>query len=133
MGYSPKIWGPEAWHFIHFVALNYPVNPTETDKKRYSSFFYSLQHTLPCEGCAYNFGEKIKKSPPRLENRKSLFEWTVDMHNEVNESHGKPIISYDDALKKIDDKREFKQLKESFTITSFGLLFILFSFLVFRD
>ena len=133
MGYSPKIWGPEAWHFIHFVALNYPVDPTEIDKKRYSRFFYSLQHTLPCEGCSYNFSEKIKNTPPRLESRKSLFEWTVDMHNEVNISHGKPKVSYDDALKKINDKREIKALKESFSITSFGLLFILFSFLVFRD
>jgi hypothetical protein len=133
MGYNPKIWGPEAWHFIHFVALNYPVNPTEIDKKRYSRFFNSLQHTLPCEGCAYNYAEKIKKTPPRLESRKSLFEWTVDMHNEVNISNGKPKVSYDDALAKINDKREMKVLKESFSITSFGLLFILFSFLVFRD
>jgi len=133
MGYNPKIWGPEAWHFIHFVALNYPVEPTEIDKKRYRRFFYSLQHTLPCEGCAYNFSEKIKNTPPRLENRKSLFEWSVDMHNEVNVSHGKLKISYEDALQKINDKREIKALKESFSITSFSLLFILFSFLVFRD
>lgn len=133
MGYSPKIWGPEAWHFIHFVALNYPVDPTEIDKKRYSRFFHSLQHTLPCEGCAYNFGEKLKKTPPILENRKSLFEWTVDMHNEVNASNGKPKISYDDALKKINNKNEIRALQESLSITSISLLFILFGFLVFRD
>jgi hypothetical protein len=133
MGYNPKIWGPEAWHFIHFVALNYPINPTEDDKRRYNNFFHSLQYTLPCEGCAYNFGEKLKKHPPKLESRKSLFEWTVDIHNEVNESNGKKKLTYEEAIRKIDMKQDLKILKESFAITSFGLLFILFNFLVFRD
>lgn len=140
MGYNPQIWGPEGWHFIHFVALNYPINPTDEDKRRYNSFFQSLKHTLPCEGCSYNFGEKLKKHPPRLEDRKSLFEWTVDMHNEVNISTGKPKITYDEAIKKISEKGELKNkkedlkiLQESFAITSFGLLFILFNYLVFRD
>jgi len=133
MGYNPKVWGPEAWRFIHFVALNYPIKPTQEDKKRYNNFFHSLQHTLPCEGCAYNYSEKIKKHPPRLESRKSLFEWTVDIHNQVNESNGKKQFSYDQALEKINDERENKKIKESFSIASFGMLFILFNYLVFRD
>lgn len=133
MGYSPKIWGPEAWHFIHFVALNYPINPTIEDKRRYNKFFQSLQHTLPCEGCAFNYSQKLKKNPPRLENRESLFQWTVDIHNEVNIATGKPKITYDEALKRIDKKRDIQNLKDSFIITSGGFLFILFMFLVFRD
>ena len=35
MGFSPLIWGRQAWHFIHMVALTYPNNPTEADKKNY--------------------------------------------------------------------------------------------------
>jgi len=133
MGYNPKAWGPEGWHFIHFIAMNYPITPTEDDKQKFNTFFQSLQYTLPCEGCAYNFGEKLKKSPPRLESRKSLFEWTVDMHNEVNVSTGKQKINYDQAIDEINKKPYIKTLKESFAITSFGLLFILFNYLVFRD
>jgi hypothetical protein len=29
MGISPKVWGKEGWHFIHYVALNYPDKPTQ--------------------------------------------------------------------------------------------------------
>ena len=36
MGYNPKLWGSEGWYFIHYVALNYPVNPTEKDKLKTS-------------------------------------------------------------------------------------------------
>jgi hypothetical protein len=126
MGFDPKFWGPEAWWFIHLVALNYPINPSEEDKKNYTKFFESLKNTLPCPGCAFNFGEKLKKTPPRLENREQLFNWTVDVHNEVNKSHGKPEISYEEALKKISEKKDIEKLRESFMITSFtGFMLIL--------
>ena len=74
MGYNPKLWGNEGWYFIHFVALNYPIKPTKEDKEKYTLFFESLKRTLPCEGCAFNWAQKIEKYPPKLDNRKSLFE-----------------------------------------------------------
>ena len=133
MGYNPKLWGSEGWYFIHFVALNYPMNPSENDKKRYLQFFQSLEHTLPCEGCAYNFGEKIKKYPPRLENRESLFKWTVDMHNSVNRENGKPEITYEKALKEISNRKDKEILKESLAIGSFVSFLFLSAILVFRE
>jgi hypothetical protein len=118
MGYSPKIWGKEGWHFIHMVALNYPFNPTEEVKNNYSEFFHSLQHVLPCEFCSISWAEKIKENPPNLKSRKELFDWTVDMHNLVNVSNKKSTISYDAALRKINNKKSSENLKESFIITS---------------
>lgn len=101
MGYSPLIWGKEGWHFIHFVALAYPEYPTEEDKINYSKFFESLKDVLPCPTCSYNYEKKIKEHPPALENKKSLFRWTVDVHNSVNKENGKEIVSYEDAEKEL--------------------------------
>ena len=55
----PKEWGPSAWKFIHYVALKYPKNPTEEDKKQYFVFFYNLQFILPCERCAKHYKDNI--------------------------------------------------------------------------
>lgn len=98
MGYSPKIWGRQAWHFIHMVALSYPDVPTEVDKENYLRFLKSLPHALPCPVCGEHFRENMGKNPPRLENRKQFFEWTVDMHNEVNKLNKKKVISYSEAI-----------------------------------
>lgn len=125
MGYSPKLWGSEGWHFIHFVALNYPNNPTEEDKTNYLNFLKSLEFTLPCEGCAYNFAQKLKKSPPNLNSRNELFEWTVDVHNQVNKENGKKILSYEEAYKKTIQKKNIDILKDSALFSTLSISFLL--------
>jgi hypothetical protein len=66
--------------------------------------------------------------------------WPKVGNSSVNVSNGKRKLTYDEAIKKISEKGELKNkredlkmLQESFAITSFGLLFILFNYLVFRD
>lgn len=103
MGLSPNIWGRQAWHFIHCVALSYPSNPTENQRNMYLSFFHSLQHVLPCQICAAHYKSKIEKNPPNMTNRAELFRWTVDIHNEVNEDNGKRKLSYAEALFSIEE------------------------------
>lgn len=102
MGYNPEIWGRQGWHYIHIVALNYPEQPTEADKSDYYNFFKYLQRTIPCPYCALHFSENMKKFPIRLQNRDSLFKWTVDLHNEVNKMNNKRVLSYEEALEEID-------------------------------
>lgn len=130
MGYNPKLWGPEGWHFIHYVALNYPERPTQKDKNNYLKFLNSLTETLPCPGCAYNFAEKLKNHPPPLDNRIKFFEWTVDMHNQVNVSNGKPKITYEKALKDLSKKRDNQIIKESFIISASIYILLLNLFLI---
>jgi hypothetical protein len=98
MGLSPKQWGKQAWHFIHMVALNYPVEPKQEDKDRYTKFLKSLGFVLPCEICSEHWKEKIKEYPPNLNNREEFFKWTVDMHNQVNKSNNKRQITYKEAM-----------------------------------
>ena len=36
---DPKVWGPNAWIFLHSITMNYPKNPTNEDKEKYRTFF----------------------------------------------------------------------------------------------
>ena len=110
MGLSPLVWGREAWHFIHAVAITYPVNPTQEDVREYHQFFESLGRVLPCEICASHFKEKIKDNPPKLGSRRELFQWSVDIHNTVNKEHGKRVYTYEEAFKEVNDNMEKRGL-----------------------
>jgi hypothetical protein len=101
MGYPAELWGSEGWHFIHFICLNYPEQPTETDKNKYKQFFELLPVVMPCPPCGYHFEQNLIKYPIRTDSKKELFEWSVDMHNEVNAINDKPILSYQQAYYEI--------------------------------
>jgi hypothetical protein len=89
-GFSPKIWGPSAWKFIHTIALSYPDNPTPFDKENYKAFFLSLQNVVPCARCREHYEKNIKDININnyLDNSSSLFLWTNKIHNLANASYG---------------------------------------------
>lgn len=127
MGYSPSMWGKQAWHFIHLVALQYPEIPTQEDRDNYLAFFKSLQNTLPCPACSKHFQENMERMPINLDSREGLFKWTVDMHNEVNKKTNKRVLSYDEAknhLRKNSFVKEDKDFKIPYEIIIGGILFI---------
>ncbi len=97
---EPTKWGPSAWKFIHYVALSYPENPTEEDVNNYFQFFNNLQFVLPCPKCSENYKRHLKDFPVQnsLTNNKELFQWTVDIHNEVNKESNKREYSYEEAI-----------------------------------
>jgi len=105
MKIGPDVWGPHGWKFLHFVALAYPNEPTEDDKKHYKQFFELLQFMLPCSLCANNYKDHIYNDLPItdevLKNKDTFVKWTVDIHNMVNEQTGKPKLSLEEALKLI--------------------------------
>ena len=96
---QPNYWGPHGWKFIHYVALGYPENPDLQDKNNYKSFYQNLQMVLPCKKCQKHYQENLRKLPidKFLESKEKLFQWTVDIHNKVNEDLGKKIYSYEEA------------------------------------
>lgn len=119
MGLSPNIWGSQTWHTIHSVALAYPENPTDEDKSLALRFINAIADSLPCPSCARNFKEKIAKTPPDVTSRTAFFNWTVDVHNMVNEQNDKPILSYHQAL--LEFRRNSTQEKEKTLIKSFSI------------
>ena len=36
------------------MSFNYPINPTNQDKKNYREFILNLQNILPCKYCRIN-------------------------------------------------------------------------------
>lgn len=95
-----NIWGPKAWFFMESIALGYPTNPSDEDKKKTKRFFHALDFLLPCEKCRIHYKENLKKYPidQYLQNRDKLFEWINKIHNEVCNSTGKKKLNVEDRL-----------------------------------
>ena len=62
-GMMTSIWGPTLWHSLHTISFNYPVNPTEEQKKNYYDFFIGLKNILPCGACRINYEKNLKQLP----------------------------------------------------------------------
>lgn len=106
-----KKWGPHLWFYMHTISFNYPDNPNFNDKSNYLNFYNSLKTTIPCEKCKNHYSSHLLQNPPRLETRDSLVKWTIDLHNQVNETLGKRKWDYQEALDLY--KRYYKNLDES--------------------
>lgn len=97
-----EVWGKHLWYSIHFIALDYPENPSNEDKRDYQLFYENLHKVIPCYKCSLNYIKHLKERPLEqddLESPETLFRWTVDIHNIVNRDLKKKQISYDEALK----------------------------------
>jgi hypothetical protein len=53
-GMITSAWGSCAWLFLHTISFNYPVNPTNENKKDYFNFIVNLTKVLPCGKCRDN-------------------------------------------------------------------------------
>jgi hypothetical protein len=100
-GMQSAIWGPAVWHIFHTTSFNYPVTPTELDKKHYSEWLMSFQYTMPCVYCRDNFRNNIKTakfSMAVMKNRATFSRFVYDLHNCINKMLGKTIkISFDEV------------------------------------
>ena len=86
-GMLTSVWGPSMWHYLHTMSFNYPVNPTEDDKKNYMNFVLMLEHVLPCKYCRMNLTTNFKNLPLTMENMKSretFSRYIYDLHELVN-------------------------------------------------
>lgn len=98
---NPNKWGPHAWIFLHSITFNYPDKPTKETIIRYKNFFEALQFVIPCDICQDHYKEniiKVKLTSHALKSRKNLIEWLIDLHNEVNKTQGKKIMSYEEVI-----------------------------------
>jgi hypothetical protein len=91
-GMLTTVWGPSMWHYLHTMSFNYPVNPTEDDKKHYGDFIRNLQYVLPCRHCRENLANNFKAYPLRdchLKNRDAYSRYVYGLHETVNKMLGK--------------------------------------------
>lgn len=96
-----NVWGPPFWFILHTVTMNYPDAPSYVEKRHHFDFFNSLQYILPCGMCREHYKKHFKDHPidSYLDNKKSLVEWCVLMHNEVNKVTNKPEIEPSELIK----------------------------------
>ena len=109
---NPLVWGPPFWFVMHTVSLNYPVEPSYSDKRTHYDFYYIIRNILPCEMCRQHYRELLKQYPiePFLDSRESLISWVILIHNQVNLRLGKEMVSREDVL----DKYEQAYARQSF-------------------
>jgi hypothetical protein len=86
-GMMTKIWGPAMWHYLHTMSFNYPVNPTNGDKKNYRDFIINLKNVLPCKYCRINLSNNFKKKPIQMchmKSRDTFSRYIYELHETVN-------------------------------------------------
>ena len=97
---NPTIWGPPFWFVLHTIAIAYPENPTFIERRNHYDFFRNLQSVVPCTECRRNYCAHFKKYPIEtfLDNKYSLLQWTIIMHNLVNKLNGEPQMTTQEVV-----------------------------------
>lgn len=100
-GMMTSVWGPPLWHVLHTISFNYPINPTNEQKKYYYKFYSNLKNILPCRYCRDNLKDNLTKLPLTkdvFKNRDSLSRYIYELHETVNHMLGKTSgLTYDDV------------------------------------
>jgi hypothetical protein len=108
-GFMVSVWGPIFWTALHTMSFNYPINPTEDDKKHYKEFIINLQYILPCKYCRINLKNNFKTSPIKnsdMQSRDSFSRYVYNLHECVNRMlHKKSNLTYNDVRERYEHFR----------------------------
>ena len=108
-GMLTTVWGPSMWHYLHTMSFNYPINPTDDDKKHYKDFILNLQYVLPCKYCRDNLKNNLKTFPLdkcHLKDRNAFSRYIYKLYETVNKMLGKKSgLSYCDVRERYEHFR----------------------------
>ena len=108
-GMLTTVWGPSMWHYLHTMSFNYPVHPSQDDKRCYRDFMLSLVHVLPCRHCRENLKRNYKAHPLKMcymKDRNSFSRYVYKLHETVNKMLGKKSgLSYCDVRERYEHFR----------------------------
>lgn len=90
-------WGPIFWKFLHEISFQFPMSPTDQEKKSHEQFLKNLRDFIPCVSCKTDYQKYVEQNPPNLKSRTLFIKWTVDLHNHVNKKLGKREFSYEEV------------------------------------
>lgn len=134
-GMLTQVWGPGMWHFLHTMSFNYPIRPSEHDKKHYRDFVLSMQYILPCGKCRDNLKKNFKTLPlsmKHMKSRESFSKYIFELHETINTMLGKKSgLTYEiireryehfrsRCTKSLRDKKKNKTKKVRFQKTEDG-------------
>ena len=99
------------------------------------TFFNTLQPILPCAKCSQNYLRHLQEDPisNNLDNKKSLVNWLINVHNKVNKSNNKRELTYNEVMNHYkllyNGDLTNKPLKESNNMTN-TILTVIFILLI---
>lgn len=100
-GMLTSVWGPSLWHYLHIMSFNYPINPSDVQKKYHKQFIKSLKYVLPCKYCRMNLRKNLKAVPlndTALKNRENFSRWMYNLHEHINQMLKKKSgLTYEDV------------------------------------
>ena len=103
------VWGPSLWHTLHTISFNYPVSPTQAQKREYKTFMLSLRDVLPCDKCRTNLRVYFTNHPLTMKclaSRSSFSFYVYRMHEKVNRLLGKDSgLTYCDVRERYEHFR----------------------------
>tara|TARA_B110000285_G_scaffold201741_1_gene236583 strand:- start:1732 stop:2343 length:612 start_codon:yes stop_codon:yes gene_type:complete len=108
-GMLVSVWGPAQWHFLHTMSFNYPVKPTNKDKKHYRDYMLNLVNILPCKHCRENLKKNYKVFPLTMvcmKDRNSFSRYVYRLHERINKNLGKDSgLTYCDVRERYEHFR----------------------------
>jgi len=135
MKFSPSVWGPHYWFFLHTVSESYPLYPNQVTKRKYYDLIQNFPLFIPNEEIGNKFSRLLDKYPvtPYLDNRESFVRWVFFIHNKINNVIGKEEISLPVALDKYKDQymSTAQQISSSYKIKKHLLFLFLIMVCVF--
>ena len=95
-------WGEHLWAYIHTLCIVYGLaKDVEQQSQKVIKILYNIPSIMPCEFCADHLRKLMKDYPPdNCLKAMELFQWSVELHNKVNQFLGKKLFSIDEALHK---------------------------------
>jgi hypothetical protein len=95
----PWNFGPRWWLFLHSLCLLLGDEPTEAQSAQWQQKIYDFVEDIPCKSCRGHAQQYVEAFPPDMQTQRSLFTWSWRFHNAVNQRLGKPLVSFDAALR----------------------------------
>lgn len=105
MIYRKKNWTHLTWFFFHMLT----VQPIKNETSQYCiDFFSSFKELIPCHHCRVHYQKLINEPDEIMQNnldKLDIFNWTIDLHNNVNKKILSRPWNYSDARKFYETKK----------------------------
>lgn len=111
-----------SWNIIHNFPINIPIEMNKCDKNELQNiykFFDINVSNITCKTCKGHYEKYIKNNPINIcKNRIELFNWTINLHNDINIINKKKIFSKKEIYDLFDlsNIANIKELKIKYTV-----------------